>query len=465
MAILSSIFGIDPEVEEELRKSIVSKAIAEAAPEGVPPGSLVQVANKFETTVQPEPPEGMQVAKKQDRLPQAGVPAAVSAPRAPFQVQQPLSVLEMLGNALSSGGYAEGKGRRLAEEEAVAGKNATYNALVAKGLDPNTARAVVSNPDLLRSMAPALFGSKSIPEFKLIGKDRYGREQYGWVDAVNQRVNPIDLPVNPRDNPALDDLSGSEYMAQLPRELQERVKGVMEGRLPYPPQNSRLPQNQQILDAISRVDPSFDATVYRARQKTRTDFASGPPANNVTALNTVAQHLDTMDHIVDKLGNWNLPFGTAVREWTNPLFRQIFPASTGVNFQEFDTARQAVGSEMAKAFKGAGVTSVKEMEDWKETLNSAKSDAELKAAIQTGVKLIEGRILEMNDQYQRGFGSPPANPLIGAKAQAIYDRILKRGTGAEENTRGPAGHARSDATRAPSPGGRLRWNPAKGDFE
>lgn len=113
--------------------------------------------------------------------------------------------------------------------------NATERALMARGLDADTARAARQNPQILNALLPSLFNHNSFkftvlpdgtvvrenprdgtvspvyqsgtkPQFGVIGKDADGRERYGFIDAGKGSVKPID----PVSAPAEDFVTGPD---------------------------------------------------------------------------------------------------------------------------------------------------------------------------------------------------------------------------------------------------------------
>src|SRR5579872_2292770 len=99
---------------------------------------------------------------------------------------------------------------------------------------------------------------------------------------------------------------GEDFLKTLKPEVAAQVKALAEGRMAFPSGFAlRSPYWQQMLQAVSQYDPTFDAVNYTARAKTRSDFTSGAAAKNVTSLNTVIGHLDELDKAARDLNNSN----------------------------------------------------------------------------------------------------------------------------------------------------------------
>jgi hypothetical protein len=223
---------------------------------------------------------------------------------------------------------------------------------------------------------------------------------------------------------------GEEFLKTLKPDIAAQVKALAEGRLAFPSGFAlRSPYWQQMLQAVSQYDPGFDAVNYNARAKTRADFTSGQAARNITSFNTVMGHLDTLSRAWDKLDNGEIP---AINSLRNMTLQQ----SGDPRIQSFNLARNAVGDELERAFRGTG-GNVTEIEQWKQTLDAAASPETQKAVIQQGLELLKSRIDAIGEQYNRGMGvtSDPLN-LLNPHSREVYNRLAgtKESTIAEPKT-------------------------------
>lgn len=69
-------------------------------------------------------------------------------------------------------------------------QNATARYLISKGLSPDQAMAMLGNPAALGDYLKAAFVAPEKATYGVIGKDPYGNEQYGWINAGTQTVTP-----------------------------------------------------------------------------------------------------------------------------------------------------------------------------------------------------------------------------------------------------------------------------------
>jgi hypothetical protein len=85
----------------------------------------------------------------------------------------------------------------------------------------------------------------------------------------------------------------------------------------------------------------------------------------------------------------------------------------------FDEAKQAVGTEMMRVFRQVNASEV-ETKAWEERFNSALSPAQIEGAVKTGVKLLGGRASELNNLWNSGMGTTKGYPnLISPTAQRV----------------------------------------------
>lgn len=307
------------------------------------------------------------------------------------------------------------------------------------------------------------------PTWGVIGQNRYGEPQYGWINPNLAPNNPGGLggqpssstgaaspgsavvgstsantpnvpdvapsasadssrsaivPGQPTTEVGNPDLSGADFLATLPPADQAQVKAVVEGRF-QPPGSFALksPRVQRLLQWAAQYEPGFDYTKWAARSATAKDFASGKSAQNLTSFNTALEHMDRLDQAVQDLHNLNVPLGSLARSVTNPVFSALSP-DVERRINKFNIAKTAVVDELTRAFRGTG-GNVHDLVQWEKSLSAASSEASLRGAIKEGMQLLDSRIGALGDQYARGMGrNVDPIQLLSPKAQAIHDRIV-----------------------------------------
>lgn len=313
------------------------------------------------------------------------------------------------------GTLAEGMSGRAARTN-----KATYDALIGMGVTKEMARAAVMNPRILDAVLAS--GSKSKPDWAVIGEDRFGKKQYGFVNPVTRQVVPYgdDAPVD--DGMGDQSKTGEEYLKTLPQQEATQVKALTEGRLRPPPMGRKNPYWEQLLAKAGQYEPGFDMTKYAARQAVRTDFDKGKAAGNIKALNTVMGHLDSMDKAIEPLGNFSMAPGIM-----NPLKDAYYNNLGDEDYQRaranFRLAKGAVASELMKVFRETG-GSVTEVKDWEEKIHEDDSPAALKQTVKSAIELIGSRLNAVNDQWNRTMNvERPMTALLSPSARKVWERL------------------------------------------
>lgn len=368
--------------------------------------------------------------------PGQSMPAPTVAEQAPEQALPPAfgggSVFGRIGNPDGLIARLTGNdSRSVAQQNLKAQYEGIRQALIANGETPQGAasKAMIAamNPEAAKTVIPELFTNKQ--KFQKTGQDALtGVDQYGFVNERDQTVNGKPIGAQPTSASGLGDpsLTGDAYLQSLPEAMRSQVKAIVEGRM-QPPSGFALksPQIQSLMRAAAQYEPGFDLTKWSARASTAKDFSSGQAAKNVTSLNTVVGHLADLKEKADALDNSRIPL------W-NEVVNAVSSASGSPEVNNFNLARNAVADELAKVFKGSGISD-HEIAQWKGTLNAAQSPAQLKGAVKTAIGLMESRLVALNDQRDRGMAtqSEPRS-LLNDKSKAGLAKIEEWANGTEK---------------------------------
>lgn len=273
-------------------------------------------------------------------------------------------------------------------------------------------------------------------QFQQIYAEGLGKKSFDELTAP-QKAGVMPAYIKARQDPVLRDLaiatrqaalgqagganvplgvSGEEALKGVPANVANTVRAVVEYRIPLPGGFAlRSPYWQQVLSLATAFDPSFDSTQYTARQRLRTDFTSGKSAANIRSLNTVTGHLDTLQKAAEGLDNRSLQL------W-NMIANKGLTATGDPRVVKFNTAANAVESELATAFKGTGATD-QEIKAWRAQLNSSQSPDQIRAAIAQAVDLMGSRLDAVKSQYDTGMGKPTDFKILTAKSEEILKRL------------------------------------------
>jgi len=245
-------------------------------------------------------------------------------------------------------------------------------------------------------------------------------------------------------------LAGEELLKSLPPGAQASVKALIDYRYPATGAQMRTPAFQQLLQLAQRVDPTFDSTQYDVRRGIQKEYQiGGKSAANLKSLNTLIGHLSTLKGKADKLKN------TDITPW-NWLVNQYRSNTGDPRTVGFDTAANAVDSELATLFKNAGATD-QEIKAWRSVLGKNASAAQFDEFIQTGLGLMNSRLNSQKDAYEKAMGRPAPFEWISPEAQKVLDELMYKVQSAPGTA--PAG---APAAPAVSPGASTAPAPTQG---
>lgn len=247
----------------------------------------------------------------------------------------------------------------------------------------------------------------------------YKNAETNKANAETKQLGVFDGANAPAINPSAG--KNESLVANLPPAIGTQVKALAEGRMQFPSGMAlKSPYWQQMLQAVSQYDPSFDAVNYNARSQTRKDFTSGKSAENLKALNTAIAHLGNLSDNFEKLDNSDYPTYNAVANKLGNAFgnTDIQTATSKVGADASATAH-----ELAKVFRQTGM-SEGEIKDWEDKINTSNSPAQTKAVIEEAVQLMNGRLESIGDQYNKGMGvSTDPLELLNPKAKIVYNKL------------------------------------------
>jgi hypothetical protein len=147
---------------------------------------------------------------------------------------------------------------------------------------------------------------------QMMGSDPAGKAQIGIVEqaygpgniaewhekqeAIDEKRREDDLKkqagADYTGNP--DAATPQEFLASLPPSQRETIKMIGEGRVPLNSPTYLLARKPEILDAVAKAYPGFDASKVTSYQKTYADFTSGKTSVALNAGATALQHLSEL---------------------------------------------------------------------------------------------------------------------------------------------------------------------------
>jgi hypothetical protein len=155
------------------------------------------------------------------------------------------------------------------------------------------------------------------------------------------------------------------------------------------------PRNLNIMSAASQINPNYDATQYSAKKKAISDFGSGPLGNQARRFNVGLAHLDTLDKLIDAMGNGDIK---AVN-----MLKNAWQTQTGKPAPDnFSAAADLAADEVAGAIVGQGKSAgaLADREKIQAKYSADKSPAILKSNNNVYRSLMSDQMRGLEHQYQ-----------------------------------------------------------------
>lgn len=343
--------------------------------------------------------------------------------------------------------------------------NMTARALLAKGVDSAAVQAAITNPELMKTLITQTYGPQTVqslgngyvwdpkkgaavkayePDSKksfVHYKDANGQEIPGIFDPdANDGkggFTPIATPAA-ASGPAgslqeamKSGVSGEDLYNFLPPDRARTVRAMIEGRMPPPSTTAmRSPATMQLIDAANAIDPSFDATTWKARSTFNTQFGSQAPSSiggQKVLMSTALGHLAEVANSAAELSNSDggftglAPVGHMWNSAKNTTTKQAAIA----NALEDKVAK--FSGEVGKLYSGSQGGGVHEREDTRNRLGSSLTSAELAAGLEASRDLILSKQKALEDQTAQIFGPERAKKFdfVGPEGRDAIDKIEK----------------------------------------
>lgn len=302
--------------------------------------------------------------------------------------------------------------------------------------------AVLQNPyadETTKALAQKLLLKQFEPDdngsWGIVGKDKYGQPVYGYPPTREQAAAQ---PKTVEKADPLEGLQGPQRLDALKQSDPARAsqaQAVLEGRTPYPTGSRLNPQQQQLKEDVTQIDPNFSAGTWTARNNFSKSMGGTAPntyGGQLFSAGTVAKHLgDAHDYlpIIEKgaLGaSDTLPSLNGVKGFIrNQAGDKEYQDATG----HFETVRKGLSDEAEKLLAGSPGAEGSKLY-WMDRLDLSKhSPTEVRGSLDEFRSLMNGRISNIAQEKDRVFGNEsghtdPLN-LFGPKEQEIMKKVQK----------------------------------------
>lgn len=370
--------------------------------------------------------------------------------------------LGLIGGAIAGGlGMGQGNPQDIARQNMKAQYDALRQTLQQSGMSPQEAASkamlAVINPEAGKTILSEALTNKE--KYGVVSEDPLQGKRYGFINERDQTINgkPIGQAGTEAASGGLGALqaaqnagvTGEALYAHLPPQIAPVVKAMIEGRQPLPSTTAmRSPATLALIDAAHAIDPTFDATTWKARQSGQVDFASGKSAEMVRSANQTLHHVGQLLDSMDNLKNGRLPVLNAAGNFVN---EQTGGGEPGA----FRTNAHAVAEELSKVFKGSNLSD-SEIRAWEQNLNENMSPAQQRAQVLKLRDLLQGSLQALEEKRVASIGpmaASKAGPIIKDEGQKVLERINNWANGIKT--------PEATASEAPKSGAYV-WTPDKG---
>ena len=259
--------------------------------------------------------------------------------------------------------------------------------------------------------------------------------------------------------------TGEAALASVPANVANTVRAIGEGR--QAPPNRATKEGLRLMNLVNQAYPDYDATQFPTYQNTRKAFTSGSIGTGLNFIQTARNHLSELEQNIPN--NVDIPLiGSAINWAKNTATRATSP-----QLKTFESAREAVSSEVAKAYAGKAITQG-EHDRMTSLINESDSPEALRAGITEFRRLLNGKLQSYRQQWNSGMPRGIVSPLSTLE-NLEADTTGGGGGGAPTPTaggtptptpgRGAAATRPAGATmQVPGSDGRLHWSDGKTDL-
>ena len=170
-------------------------------------------------------------------------------------------------------------------------------------------------------------------------------------------------------------------------------------------------QGQELMKQVYAENPNYDQTQYQTKQKARNAFATGKQGDVVRSLSVATDHLDQLRSAAEAMQNGDIQGVNAVVNW--------FKTQGGhPEITNFDSMKEIVGDEVAKAVIGSGAGAQGDREGIKAGFAAKGAPAQIFGTIDKYKGLMGGQLNGLRRQYTKSTGLTDFDEMVSDQARS-----------------------------------------------
>jgi hypothetical protein len=229
------------------------------------------------------------------------------------------------------------------------------------------------------------------PQRPIIVQDEEGKPMYANPSTGEPILGPDGKPLRPAPTGRATTQTGATSET-----VSTNAQAIANYSMAPPGRNNR--NRDQIMAQVMAVNPEYKEGDYGNQNIALRNWTNpnGAGFKQIGAFSTVAGHLDTLNKLAAALDNGDTP---AINAMVNYIKRQTGDATV----TNYDTAKQAVASELVKAVTGVAGALADREEAAKNMLRNGSPEQQ-EEAIRTWKDLIASRLETSMYQFKSGTG-------------------------------------------------------------
>jgi len=386
-----------------------------------------------------------------------------------------------IGRAAAAAGPAMQADRAM--QMKMQGIQATYQSVrqelqaqgVPAGEAASKALAMAQNPDLLKAMAPQVYGTNP-PEWKEVARDAISNPIMGLVDVRKGTINGTPMAKwqagdtagggvagGPGGATSVDpSLTGQAFLDAVSKNPKfgpgeaSKVQGIAEGKIAYPTGFiMKTPYGRWLTNAVGQYEPGIDSTKINQRKTFNTQLGSTTPTSIGGQKNLMGTSLGHLGEVADAavslqnssgpLPNW-IPGSAQVAQGINAVSNTSVDRQAKAN--ALNDAVQKLSGELGKLYSGSSGGGIAEREQTQSRFGPSLTPQAMAASLEMSKALINSKLAALENQQDQIFGpnNPGRTDFLGtngraaiAKIDSAIARLRGQQPGAAADTGPPAG--------------------------